>query len=80
MTAKQLISKLQATLDKRGGKDLDVMLDVDFQKTYPIASAIELTHLTDEPDLVLLSNWEAHEECDKYDGGIHCTPEQSRWN
>jgi hypothetical protein len=74
MTVKALINELQAILDKRGGKDLLVMLDVDFEYIHKAMSVICMDDLTDMEDHALISstgavaagfNWEDNQEIEE---------------
>ena len=68
MTAKELIEVLEAILDEREGKDLDIRMDVNFEASYGIWSATVFEGLHDDgEDILILSSPEAEEAAMKYD-------------
>jgi hypothetical protein len=74
MTATELIGHLQGFLDERDGEDIEVRLDVDFDKHYPI---IEITLLEDVSeldgsDVVMLQSMECVEAALRYDPRMVC--------
>jgi hypothetical protein len=59
-TAIELITELQRVLDKRGGKDLEVRMDVDCVSHHTICSALLIENLqSGYPDMVCLLSLKA---------------------
>lgn len=58
ITAIELITELERVLDKRGGKDLEVRMDVDCESHHSICSALLIENLqSGYPDMVCLLSW-----------------------
>lgn len=71
MTAKELIQALDQILDDRDGEDIEVRMDVDFQKSYGICSfSVEEDVLINHGDLLVIHSFEAEEACEKYDPNL----------
>jgi len=67
MTVKALINELQAILDRRGGEDLNVMLNADLKFIHHSACATYMNDLSDLEDHVLISSVLAEERFDKWE-------------
>jgi hypothetical protein len=76
MTAKELITELETILQARGGRDIEVLMEVDLQVYYDIAMITSV----DDRDVVILSSLESCIEAEKYVGGLHCTPAEAKLN
>ena len=79
-TAKELIAKLSSVLEARDGEDLELILDVDFQRKHYISRITAMEDLSSSPDQVVISSFEAEEEYKKRNAGISCTYEQAQLN
>jgi hypothetical protein len=63
IAAIELITELERVLDKRGGKDLEVRMDVDCERHHSVCSALLIENLqSGYPDMVCLLSWKAAKE------------------
>lgn len=69
MTVTELIEHLQGFLDERGGEDVEVRLDVDFNKHYPIIDLVfvEDLHGLDGSDAIVLQSLECLQAMKNYE-------------
>jgi hypothetical protein len=68
MTAKELIETLEKILQDRDDGDLDVRIDIDFEKTFGIGAVSVISDImADGEDIVLLQSHEAADASDRYD-------------
>jgi hypothetical protein len=68
MTAKELIGTLEQILGERDGDDLDVRMDIDFERSYGIGAVSVINDImADGEDIVLLQSHEAADASEKYD-------------
>jgi hypothetical protein len=67
MTAKELINILEQILEDRGGEDLEVRMDVDFQVSHSICSVAVLPGFGTQEDFVRLCSSDADDACAKHD-------------